>query len=72
MLHTGVKRRAMDVTSDKSVQDTIEEVIATEGRLDIVVNNAGVICIGTFASASTRLFSDYLILFHQVLSLTFR
>ena len=32
---------ALDVTSDESVEDTVEELIRREGRIDLLVNNAG-------------------------------
>ncbi|CAL1701528.1 unnamed protein product [Somion occarium] len=37
-----VRTLAMDVTSDESVQSTIEEIVKREGKIDIVVNNAGI------------------------------
>lgn len=37
----GVRMIAMDVTSEASVQAAIARVMAREGRLDVVVNNAG-------------------------------
>ena len=44
--HEGIHRLALDVTSDKDVQDAVDTVIQAEGKIDILVNNAGVICIG--------------------------
>lgn len=41
---------ACDVTDSQSVDSAIEEVIATFGRLDIVVNNAGIGAIGDVAA----------------------
>src|SRR5215813_4804168 len=32
----------LDVTDDRSVEHAIEQVIAQAGRIDVVVNNAGV------------------------------
>ena len=44
---TGMGRQSMavrmDVTDQKSVDDTVQEVIARFGRIDILVNNAGII-----------------------------
>ena len=37
----GVKIMAMDVTIDASMVSGIEEIIANEGRIDVLVNNAG-------------------------------
>lgn len=36
----------MDVTDDASVQKAIEGIIATEGKVDILINNAGIMFIG--------------------------
>ena len=43
---TGIRRRALDVTDNESVQRVVDEIIAEVGHVDILVNNAGVICIG--------------------------
>jgi NAD(P)-dependent dehydrogenase (short-subunit alcohol dehydrogenase family) len=32
---------SMDVTSDESVEQGVQWILAREGRLDVVVNNAG-------------------------------
>jgi NAD(P)-dependent dehydrogenase (short-subunit alcohol dehydrogenase family) len=37
----GYEMLALDVTSDASVQAAVAEVIAQEGRIDLLVNNAG-------------------------------
>lgn len=34
--------KAMDVSSDESVQKTVEEVLDTEGKIDVLFNNAGI------------------------------
>lgn len=47
---TGAHPIACDVTDSQSVDSAIEEVIATFGRLDIVVNNAGIGAIGDVAA----------------------
>jgi NAD(P)-dependent dehydrogenase (short-subunit alcohol dehydrogenase family) len=41
---------AVDITDDASVRDGIDEVIARFGRLDIVVNNAGIGAQGDIAA----------------------
>jgi NAD(P)-dependent dehydrogenase (short-subunit alcohol dehydrogenase family) len=37
----GIKPLAMDVTDDASVQKGVEELLKNEGRIDVLVNNAG-------------------------------
>ncbi|TDL28242.1 oxidoreductase [Rickenella mellea] len=44
--HAGIRRLQLDVTSDEDVQNAVNNVVEAEGKVDIVVNNAGVICIG--------------------------
>ncbi|KAF9266156.1 oxidoreductase [Marasmius fiardii PR-910] len=44
--HSRIKKLVVDVTNDESVQKAIEEIYGTEGRIDIVVSNAGVGCTG--------------------------
>ena len=34
------------MTDDDNVQRVVDEIIAAEGRIDLLVNNAGVFCIG--------------------------
>jgi NADP-dependent 3-hydroxy acid dehydrogenase YdfG len=41
-----IHKMALDVTSDENVQSVIQEILATEGKLDVVVNNAGRISPG--------------------------
>ena len=36
----------MDVTKDEDVQVVVQKILADEGKIDIVVNNAGAISIG--------------------------
>src|SRR5215212_1450005 len=38
----GVEYLACDVTSDASVQAAVSEVLAQAGRVDLLINNAGV------------------------------
>ncbi len=48
----------LDVTDDRSVENAIAEIIRRAGRIDVVVNNAGVGCMGItegFTLAQVRL-----------------
>ena len=41
-----IKTFSLDITRDDDVQRVVREVIALEGKIDVLVNNAGVICAG--------------------------
>jgi len=42
----GIETLALDVTSDEDVQNVVDHIVKVEGRIDIVVNNAGSMEIG--------------------------
>jgi len=44
--HENIRTMVMDVTKDDDVQTVVQKVLADEGKIDIVVNNAGAIAIG--------------------------
>ncbi|WP_164000591.1 SDR family oxidoreductase [Pyxidicoccus caerfyrddinensis] len=46
------KMLEMDVTQDDSVQRAVEAVLAAEGRIDVVVNNAGFVMAGAVEDVS--------------------
>ncbi|OJT15605.1 NADPH-dependent 1-acyldihydroxyacetone phosphate reductase [Trametes pubescens] len=41
-----VERLVLDVISDDNVQDVVGTIVEKEGRIDVLVNNAGVLCTG--------------------------
>jgi 1-acylglycerone phosphate reductase len=41
----------LDVTDDTAVKDVVSTIIANEGHIDVVVNNAGVGCCGALTIA---------------------
>lgn len=43
-----IERLALDVTSDDDVQRVVQYIHLAEGKLDVVVNNAGGICVGAY------------------------
>ncbi len=47
LTHSNVEKLVLDVTDEKNINDVVDTVISKEGRIDVLVNNAGVLCIGT-------------------------
>jgi len=43
---SNIRTMVMDVTKDDDVQTVVQKVLAGEGKIDIVVNNAGAFAIG--------------------------
>lgn len=41
-----IEKVSLDVTSDESVQNALNHIIEKEGKIDVVVNNAGLIAPG--------------------------
>jgi 1-acylglycerone phosphate reductase len=49
---TGIRKLALDVTSDDAVQRVVQDIAESEGKIDVVVNNAGLLCPGMLRSAN--------------------
>jgi NAD(P)-dependent dehydrogenase (short-subunit alcohol dehydrogenase family) len=49
---SGVHSLAMDVRDDASVRDALAAIVAREGRIDVVVNNAGIAIAGAVEDTS--------------------
>ena len=45
--HPNVEKIVLDVTKEDNIHDVVNTIISLEGRIDVLVNNAGVLCIGT-------------------------
>ena len=48
----------MDVSDDKSVKDGITKIIESEGRIDIVINNAGIDTLGAVEDLSIQEYKE--------------
>ena len=44
--HDTIEKLALDVTSDEDVQRAVQHILEVEGKIDIVVNNAGMFYAG--------------------------
>lgn len=47
---------SLDITDDTAVEAVVSTVIANEGHIDVVVNNAGVGCYGAPVTFAVRSF----------------
>ncbi|KAI0820598.1 oxidoreductase [Trametes gibbosa] len=45
-LGASVEKLVLDVTNDENVQTVVQTIINKEGRIDVLVNNAGLLCSG--------------------------
>ena len=44
--HDNIEKLVLDVTNDQNVQDVVETIIRRECKIDVLVNNAGALCVG--------------------------
>ena len=54
--HPNVRCRALDVVNDENVVSLVSDIIHEAGRIDVLVNNAGGMCVGSY-HASMRTIS---------------
>jgi len=48
--HPRIELLPLDVTDDSAIKLVVDTIIANEGRIDIVVNNAGTGCYGVLGN----------------------
>ena len=53
LVQTKCTTHRVDVSNEQRMQDFVQEVVAAHGRVNLVINNAGVALLGTFAELST-------------------
>ena len=41
-----IEKLSLDVTKQDNIDEVVKTIIEKEGRIDVLVNNAGVLCVG--------------------------
>jgi short chain dehydrogenase len=59
-----IKQLALDVTNEEQVKSVVKTIVAKEGHIDVVINNAGVLTPGALLCIS---FAFYLFLCHVLI-----
>ncbi|RPD54405.1 oxidoreductase [Lentinus tigrinus ALCF2SS1-7] len=55
---TNVAKLVLDVTKEKNVRDVVDTIISKEGQIDVLVNNAGVLCVGPVTDVPLSVVKD--------------
>ena len=53
-----VKLRSLDVGKSDTFSNLLDDVVAESGRIDVLVNNAGINCAGAFEDCSESMFRE--------------
>lgn len=48
--HPNIKLLVLDVTNTEQIEKVVSTIIEEDGRIDVLVNNAGTPCPGMFSS----------------------
>jgi NAD(P)-dependent dehydrogenase (short-subunit alcohol dehydrogenase family) len=54
----GIRKVELDVTSEDAIQRVIQQIMESEGQIDVVVNNAGFVCPGIARSTGLVCVTD--------------
>ncbi|KAG7098971.1 hypothetical protein E1B28_000858 [Marasmius oreades] len=49
-----IEKLELDVTSDSAVQDVVQKILEKEGKIDVLVNNAGMIAAGALMDQTSQ------------------
>lgn len=53
--HEAIEKLRLDVTDDGNIEEAIKSIIDREGRIDVLVNNAGAPCFGKIITQTREL-----------------
>jgi 1-acylglycerone phosphate reductase len=54
--HPNIETMTLDVQSDEQAKAVVASIIDKEGRIDVLVNNAGAMCIGKSSNLNSTVY----------------